>query len=85
MRAAAPVFTFPTVTIDLPENLIIGGPVTTLSADDPDGDRIDYFLTSANPRYAQGLFHVAVTGEITTKQALDFETDTEFVLVVRYV
>ena len=63
----------------------MGGPVTTLSADDADGDRIDYFLVSINPRDAGELFNIAVTGEITTKGSLDYETNQEFILVVRYV
>ncbi|XP_045179817.2 protocadherin gamma-A6-like [Mercenaria mercenaria] len=82
-NTAAPVFTFPSVNVDLPENLIVGGPVTTLTADDADGDRIDYFLVSINPRYGDELFNVAVTGEVTTKGSLDYEKDQEFVLVVR--
>lgn len=83
VHAAAPVFTFPTVHVDLPENLLIGGPVITLNADDADGDRIDYRLMSINPQFADGLFNVAITGEITTKQSLDYEHTSKFTLVVR--
>ncbi|WP_421895785.1 cadherin domain-containing protein [Marinoscillum sp.] len=75
----APSLSDQTFTIN--ENVSVGIVVATLAANDPEGDVLEYVITSGNTNDA---FNLSKAGELTvaTAEVIDFEINPEFTLNV---